>query len=192
MGKSRLPPKKDVALALLESSTVFVHLDPRAEGVTVPPWFKKQPQLVLQIGLNMPVPILDLSLDGDGVSCHRPACFLFIRPRRPRRTASDASHLAARSFQVERQSCPESPCKVVVRLRTSLYGHAAHARGSHRAPEAIGEATQGIWRDSAAAPRRADADRPCVGPEDSRQEQAAQSPSPHLGKRLAQGIASSR
>ncbi len=69
MGKSRLPPKKDVALALLESSTVFVHLDPRAEGVTVPPWFKKQPQLVLQIGLNMPVPIPDLSLDGDGVSC---------------------------------------------------------------------------------------------------------------------------
>lgn len=69
MGKSRLPPKKDVALALLESSTVFVHLDPRAEGVMVPPWFKKQPQLVLQIGLNMPVPIPDLSLDGDGVSC---------------------------------------------------------------------------------------------------------------------------
>jgi stringent starvation protein B len=69
MGKSRLPPKKDVALALLESSTVFVHLDPRADGVTVPPWFKKQPQLVLQIGLNMPVPIPDLSLDGEGVSC---------------------------------------------------------------------------------------------------------------------------
>lgn len=69
MGKSRLPPKKDVALALLESSTVYVHLDPRSDGVTVPPWFKKQPQLVLQIGLNMPVPIPDLSLDGDGVSC---------------------------------------------------------------------------------------------------------------------------
>lgn len=69
MGKSRLPPKKDVALALLESSTVFVHLDPRAEGVMVPAWFKKQPQLVLQIGLNMPVPIPDLSLDGEGVSC---------------------------------------------------------------------------------------------------------------------------
>ena len=69
MAKSRLPPKKDVALALLESSTVYVHLDPRADGVSVPPWFKKQPQLVLQIGLNMPVPIPDLSLDGDGVSC---------------------------------------------------------------------------------------------------------------------------
>lgn len=69
MGKTPLPPKKDVALALLESSTVYVHLDPRAQGVTVPPWFKKQPQLVLQIGLNMPVPIPDLSLDGEGVSC---------------------------------------------------------------------------------------------------------------------------
>ncbi len=69
MAKSRLPPKKDVALALLESSSVFVHLDPRAEGVTVPPWFKKQPQLVLQIGLNMPVPIPDLSVDAEGVSC---------------------------------------------------------------------------------------------------------------------------
>ena len=69
MAKSRLPPKKDVALALLESSTVYVHLDPRADGVSVPPWFKKQPQLVLQIGLNMPVPIPDLSLDGEGVSC---------------------------------------------------------------------------------------------------------------------------
>jgi stringent starvation protein B len=69
MGKTRLPPKKDVALALLENSSVYVHLDPRADGVAVPPWFKNQPQLVLQIGLNMPVPIPDLSLDGDGVSC---------------------------------------------------------------------------------------------------------------------------
>jgi len=64
-----LPPKKDVALALLEQSTVFVHLDPRAQDVVVPAWFKKQPQLVLQIGLNMPVPIPDLQLDDDCVSC---------------------------------------------------------------------------------------------------------------------------
>jgi len=35
----------------------------------VPPWFKGQPQLVLQIGLNMPVPIPDLRLDEDGMSC---------------------------------------------------------------------------------------------------------------------------
>jgi stringent starvation protein B len=66
---TRLPPKKDVALALLEQSTVYVHLDPRSEGVRVPDWFKKQPQLVLQIGLNMPVPIRDLDVGDEAVSC---------------------------------------------------------------------------------------------------------------------------
>jgi stringent starvation protein B len=64
-----LPPKKDVALALLEHSTVYIHLDPRPEAVHVPPWFKKQPQLVLQIGLNMAIPIRDLRLDDEAVSC---------------------------------------------------------------------------------------------------------------------------
>jgi hypothetical protein len=67
-----LPPKKEVALALLERSNdrgIFVHLDPRQGSVVVPPWFKKQPQLVLQIGLNMPVPIPDLRLDDEGMSC---------------------------------------------------------------------------------------------------------------------------
>src|SRR5438270_9082262 len=64
-----LPPKKEVALALLERSSVHVHLDPRANGVVVPPQFKRQPQLVLQIGLNMPVPIPDLRLDDNGMSC---------------------------------------------------------------------------------------------------------------------------
>jgi len=64
-----LPPKKEVALALLERSSVHVHLDPRVASVVVPPWFKSQPQLVLQIGLNMPVPIPDLHLDDDGMSC---------------------------------------------------------------------------------------------------------------------------
>jgi stringent starvation protein B len=64
-----LPPKKEVALALLERSSVYVHLDPRQGKVVVPAWFKKQPQLVLQVGLNMPVPIKDLQLDDDGMSC---------------------------------------------------------------------------------------------------------------------------
>lgn len=64
-----LPPKKDVALALLERSTVFIHLDPRLENVRVPPRFKRQPQLVLQIGFNMPIPIPDLDLNDDGVTC---------------------------------------------------------------------------------------------------------------------------
>jgi len=64
-----LPPKKEVALALLERGSVHVHLDPRAAGVVVPAWFKRQPQLVLQVGLNMPVPIPDLRVDEDGMSC---------------------------------------------------------------------------------------------------------------------------
>jgi len=35
----------------------------------VPAWFKRQPQLVLQVGLNMPVPIPDLRVDEEGMSC---------------------------------------------------------------------------------------------------------------------------
>ncbi|MCC6216105.1 MAG: hypothetical protein IT376_14660 [Polyangiaceae bacterium] len=66
---SQLPPKKDVVLALLEQSSAFIHLDPRHEGVRVPPWFKKQAQLVLQVGLNMAVPIPDLNVDDEGVTC---------------------------------------------------------------------------------------------------------------------------
>jgi hypothetical protein len=69
MQPTRLPRKKDVVLELLEHATVFVHLDPRAEAVRVPPWFKRQPQLVLQIGLNMAVPIPDLEVDDEGLSC---------------------------------------------------------------------------------------------------------------------------
>lgn len=64
-----LPPKKDVALALLERSQVFIHLDPRQKGVVVPSHFRKQPQLVLQIGLHMPIPIPDLEIDDDGIGC---------------------------------------------------------------------------------------------------------------------------
>jgi Stringent starvation protein B len=63
------PPKKDVALALLERSNLSVHLDPRPNAVVVPPGFKTRPQLVLQVGLNMAVPIPDLRLDDDGMSC---------------------------------------------------------------------------------------------------------------------------
>jgi stringent starvation protein B len=66
---SLLPPKKDVAMALLERASVFVHLDPRAENVVVPPWLKKQPQLVLQIGLNMAVKIPDLEVGDEAVCC---------------------------------------------------------------------------------------------------------------------------
>jgi stringent starvation protein B len=65
----RLPPKREVALALLEGASLFIHLDPRRAGAVVPKWFTNQPQLVLQVGLNMPIAIPDLTVDEDGVSC---------------------------------------------------------------------------------------------------------------------------
>ncbi|HEU4532541.1 MAG TPA: ClpXP protease specificity-enhancing factor SspB [Polyangiaceae bacterium] len=65
---SHLPPKRDVCVALLESSSVFVHLDPRKEGVVVPPWFRKQPQLVLQVGYQMAVPIPDLTVGDEALT----------------------------------------------------------------------------------------------------------------------------
>jgi hypothetical protein len=61
------PPKKDVARALLLRGSVYVYLDPRRSEVLVPPWFSKQPQLVLQVGLDLPVPIPDLRVDDNGV-----------------------------------------------------------------------------------------------------------------------------
>ena len=56
-------------MALLEQASMYIHLDPRADAVKVPAWFKKQPQLVLQVGLNMAVPIPDLHVDDQGLSC---------------------------------------------------------------------------------------------------------------------------
>lgn len=56
-----------MARGLLLRGSVFIHLDPRAEGVVVPPHFARQPQLVLQIGLDMAVPIPDLRVDEEGI-----------------------------------------------------------------------------------------------------------------------------
>jgi stringent starvation protein B len=64
-----LPRKQAIALDLLERTSVFVHLDPRRPGVIVPQGFRKQPQLVLQIGLNMAIQIPDLDVGDDGISC---------------------------------------------------------------------------------------------------------------------------
>jgi len=61
--------KREFAIALLEESSIFVHLDPRKEGVVVPGWLKKQPQLVLQIGLNMAVRIPDLDIGEEAICC---------------------------------------------------------------------------------------------------------------------------
>lgn len=62
-----LPPKLDVARYLLAQGSVFVHLDPRADTVLVPDWYRSEPQLVLQIGFDLPVPIRDLEVDEDGI-----------------------------------------------------------------------------------------------------------------------------
>ena len=66
----QLPPKPEVALALLQTAmSVYVHLDPRPAEVRVPAWFKKQPQLVLQVGLNLAVPIPDLDVGNEALTC---------------------------------------------------------------------------------------------------------------------------
>ena len=63
------PPKKDVALALLQQSSMYIHLDPRRPDVVVPKYFMGQPQLILQVGLNMVIPIPDLKIEDDGITC---------------------------------------------------------------------------------------------------------------------------
>lgn len=67
-GPEGLPPKEDVARALLLRGSVFVHLDPRADGVLLPKHLTQQPQVMLQIGLDLPIPIPDLRVDGEGLS----------------------------------------------------------------------------------------------------------------------------
>ena len=62
-----LPNKLDVARALMLKGSLFIHLDPRVDEVSVPPWLKNQPQLVLQVGLDMVLPIPDLLVDESGV-----------------------------------------------------------------------------------------------------------------------------
>ncbi len=65
--RPRRASKRDVVGVLLTRGSVFVHLDPRVEGTQVPGHLAGQSQIVLQIGLDLPVPIVDLSVDGDGI-----------------------------------------------------------------------------------------------------------------------------
>lgn len=59
--------KHNIAIELLGKGSVFIHLDPRVPTVQCPLGFKQQPRLVLQVGLDMAVPIPDLRIDEDGV-----------------------------------------------------------------------------------------------------------------------------
>lgn len=60
--------KREVAAHLLGKGSVFIHLDPRKPDVLCPLWLKSRPQLVLQIGLNLPIPIPDLLINAQGIS----------------------------------------------------------------------------------------------------------------------------
>lgn len=62
-----LPRKEDVAQALLLRGSVFVHLDPRLEGVALPEHLRCQPQVMLQIGLDLDVAIPDLRVGSRGI-----------------------------------------------------------------------------------------------------------------------------
>jgi hypothetical protein len=63
------PSKVDVFRALLVSQpSVFVHVNPKPGDVLIPFNLKLQDQCVLQVGLDMPVPIPDLAYDRHGVS----------------------------------------------------------------------------------------------------------------------------
>lgn len=67
MSDGPLPYKRDVANQLLRKGSLFIHLDPRVSDVVVPPWLRHQAQLVLQVGLDMPIPIPDLRVDEHGI-----------------------------------------------------------------------------------------------------------------------------
>lgn len=62
------PDKQTVMLELLKEAWVYVHLDPRRDGVELPDFLRQQPRVVLQYGYNMPVPIHDFNVDAHGIS----------------------------------------------------------------------------------------------------------------------------
>lgn len=61
--------KQETCLQLLETSSVFIHLDPRVPSVSCPEYLRKQPHLVLQVGLNMAIPIPDLAVEEYALTC---------------------------------------------------------------------------------------------------------------------------
>lgn len=59
--------KRQILLELLKDAWVYVHLDPRRDGVALPEFLRQEPRVVLQYGYNMPVPIADLAIDEEGI-----------------------------------------------------------------------------------------------------------------------------
>ena len=61
------PSKQEAFLAFLKDGWVTVYIDARRPGVAVPDHLRTETRLVLQYGLNMPVPVEDLEVTDDGV-----------------------------------------------------------------------------------------------------------------------------
>ena len=68
MSKEHPMDKKTFFQTLLEAGSVYVHLDPRKEGVVVPSALKDGPMLTLVFGLRLPVPIPDLEINQEAVT----------------------------------------------------------------------------------------------------------------------------
>lgn len=69
--KTSAPPqlsKRKMAEALLASQAIYLHLDARRQGLTVPDYLRRRKHLVLEVGHHMAVPIPDLKVDADGIS----------------------------------------------------------------------------------------------------------------------------
>lgn len=63
-------PKKEFFRTLVEGGpSVMVHFDPRKPGVVVPPQFKNQPQLILEVGYRTTPRIEDLEFEGEAIMC---------------------------------------------------------------------------------------------------------------------------
>jgi stringent starvation protein B len=61
------PSKQEAFLAFLKDGWVTVYIDARRPGVAVPDHLRAETRLVLQYGLNMPVPVEDLEVTDEGV-----------------------------------------------------------------------------------------------------------------------------
>lgn len=61
------PSKQEAFTAFLQDGWVTVYIDARRPGVSVPDHLRNEARLVLQYGLNMPVPVEDLEVTEGGV-----------------------------------------------------------------------------------------------------------------------------
>jgi len=68
MGLPDRPSKHQAFLALMQEGWTSLHLDARRAGVLVPAHLKNEAHLVLQYGMDLPIPIPDLQVDEQGVS----------------------------------------------------------------------------------------------------------------------------